>query len=151
MMIAVIFTVFAVLLQCTTAMPAPATAFGIQPSRIARAITAASTGPATAAPTNINSISNQFITIPGVTNSHVNIAPQTITLHVPTCVQTITPDSNGYVPPGTCGALWDYYPNFAAALLFAVLFAALTTIHIWQAARYKKVSAIMVVGEPIKG
>lgn len=35
---------------------------------------------------------------------------------------TITPDPNGWVPPGTCGFLSrPYYPSLSAALLFCVL------------------------------
>lgn len=84
--------------------------------------------------------STEVITIKGgVTNNHVTLAPQTIEIAIPTCVQTITPDKNGYVPPGTCNALWDYYPSFGAALVFTALFGILVSVHIWQAAAYKKV------------
>ncbi|KAI8241160.1 putative transcriptional regulatory protein, partial [Colletotrichum sp. SAR 10_96] len=83
-------------------------------------------------------ITTKFITIPGVTDSHVTVPAKTIALALPTCVQTIEPDANGYVPPGSCGALWNYYPSFAAAIAFAVVFGVLTAVHIWQAARYKK-------------
>ncbi|EQB56579.1 RTA1 domain-containing protein [Colletotrichum gloeosporioides Cg-14] len=83
-------------------------------------------------------IATEFITIPGVTNSHVTVPAKTIALALPTCVQTIEPDANGYVPPGSCGALWNYYPSFAAAIAFAVVFGVLTAVHIWQTARYKK-------------
>ena len=145
------FIFFAFIVAYCAAMPASKTAVFVQSSHIERAASPTTASPAAEPTVQINSISQQYITIDGVTNSYVNIAPQTITLNVPTCIQTITPDANGYVPPGTCGALWDYYPNFAAALLFAVLFATLTVIHIWQAARYKKVSTIMAVGGPIKG
>ncbi|KAK6206988.1 RTA1 domain-containing protein [Colletotrichum tabaci] len=92
---------------------------------------------ASAVPTG-NFITTKHIIIPGVTNSHVNIPAKTIDLALPTCIQTIEPDANGYVPPGECGAIWNYYPSFAAAMVFAVLFGALTAIHIWQAARHKK-------------
>lgn len=92
----------------------------------------------TAAPKSIFTTTNH-ITIGGVTNSHVTIPGHTIDVAIPTCKQTITPDENGYVPPGTCGAIWDYYPSFAAALTFAFLFGGLMVLHIWQAAKYKKV------------
>ncbi|KAH8654069.1 RTA1 like protein-domain-containing protein [Tricladium varicosporioides] len=75
--------------------------------------------------------------IPGVTNDHVTIPANTITILIPTCSKTIVPDSNGYVPPGTCGALYDYYPSFAAAIVFSLLFGALTIAHIWLAAKWK--------------
>ncbi|KAK6369813.1 uncharacterized protein PV06_01842 [Exophiala oligosperma] len=83
--------------------------------------------------------STEVITIKGgVTNSYVTIAPQTIHIAIPTCLQTITPDKNGYLPPGTCNALWDYYPSFGAALVFAALFGILVSVHICQAVAYKK-------------
>jgi hypothetical protein len=66
------------------------------------------------------------ITIPGVTNPHVTLPAKTIDITIPTCIKTITPDENGYVPPGTCGALYDYYPSFAAAVAAAVIFGILT-------------------------
>ena len=93
----------------------------------------------------IEFITTKYITIAGQTNDHVTIAPQTITLALPTCSQTITPDKNGYVPPGTCGALYDYYPSFAAAVVFAILFGMLTVAHIAQAAVFKKVSSALSV------
>ncbi|KAK7413770.1 hypothetical protein QQX98_007337 [Neonectria punicea] len=80
----------------------------------------------------------KHIIIGGVTNSHVTIPAKTITLALPTCVQTLEPDENGFLPPGTCNAIWKYYPSFAAALLFVALFAAVTAVHIWQAVHYKK-------------
>lgn len=81
----------------------------------------------------------KHVIIDGVTNSHVTIPGKTIDIVIPTCIQTITPDENGYVPPGTCGAIWNYYPSFAAALGFSCVFGALFFLHIWQAVRYRKV------------
>ncbi|KAJ9156525.1 RTA1 domain-containing protein [Pleurostoma richardsiae] len=115
--------------------PTPTPTLGVAISAIRRDASPASS--TTVAPTNINTETIQYITILGITDDHVTLQPQTIDLG-PTCVQTIAPDANGYVPPGTCGAIWDYYPSFAAALLFAGLFGTLTLLHIWQAARYKK-------------
>lgn len=38
---------------------------------------------------------------------------------------TVTPDANGWVPPGTCGYLSrPYYPSFIAALIFSAAAAA---------------------------
>ncbi|CAM1511944.1 Fc.00g094570.m01.CDS01 [Cosmosporella sp. VM-42] len=91
----------------------------------------------TALPTGIFTTTDHII-IDGVTNSHVTIPAKTIDISRPTCIQTITPDGNGYVPPGTCGAIWDYYPKFIAAIVFAALFAIVTAVHVWQAAKYKK-------------
>ncbi|MCJ1485727.1 hypothetical protein MMC06_005902 [Schaereria dolodes] len=67
--------------------------------------------------------------------------------HPPTCTQTITPDHNGYVPPGTCNALYRFYPSFAAALLFSLLFGATTLLHIGQAIASKKAFCwVIIVG-----
>jgi hypothetical protein len=93
----------------------------------------------TAAPEGWFTTTKNIATIGGVTDKYVTIPAKTISIVVPTCVQTLEPDENGYLPPGTCNAHWNYYPSFAAALAFALLFATLTGVHIWQAARYKKV------------
>lgn len=134
-----------------SAMPAPTPAPTLSPHlhHVQRDALTPSSTPATTA--DIYSITVQYNTIPGVTNAHVTIPAQTIALPVPTCIQTITPDANGYVPPGTCGAIWDYYPNFSAAVLFAALFAIVTAVHVWQAVHYRKVSAIMPTWKPSKG
>lgn len=93
-------------------------------------------------------ITTQHITIEGVTNDHVTVAGQTIDIAIPTCIQTITPDANGYVPPGTCGAIWDYYPNFPAALIFACIFGILTMVHLWQAIANRKVRLVKAFFAP---
>lgn len=94
----------------------------------------------TAAVDDIDSFTTTILNIiPGMTDSYVTIHPQTIAIAIPTCHQTITPDHNGYVPPGTCGAIWTYYPAFKAAVAFTVMFALLLGVHLWQAIIYKKV------------
>jgi len=86
--------------------------------------------------------STDIITIHGpVTKSDTTIPARTIVIAIPTCVQTITPDKNGYLPPGTCNALWTYYPSFGAAVLFTTAFGILLLGHIWQAFAYQKVRA----------
>lgn len=69
------------------------------------------------------------------------LTPHHVSLHLPTptCVQTITPDKNGFVPPGTCGALYNFYPSFGAAIAASVIFGMLTVLHIGQAVIYQKV------------
>ncbi|KAF7539256.1 hypothetical protein G7Z17_g12455 [Cylindrodendrum hubeiense] len=99
--------------------------------------TAAEKATTTAIPTGYF-ITTKTVIIDGVTNDHVTIAAKTVLLSIPTCVQTLEPDENGYLPPGTCNAIWNYYPSFAAALVFMGLFAIMTAVHIWQAAKYKK-------------
>ena len=91
------------------------------------------------APTG-NFISTQFITLPGETNAYYTRPEKTITLALPTCAQTIKPDKNGYVPPGSCGAYFAYYPSFAAAIVTTIIFGILTGIHIFLAAKWKAVS-----------
>ncbi|KAH7025053.1 RTA1 like protein-domain-containing protein, partial [Microdochium trichocladiopsis] len=79
------------------------------------------------------------ITITGFTNAHVTMPDKTIDIVIPTCIRTITPDANGYLPPGTCGALYKYYPSFVAAVVAAVAFGILTGVHVWKAfLQYRK-------------
>ncbi|KAJ7242162.1 RTA1 like protein-domain-containing protein [Mycena haematopus] len=104
--------------------------------------TAASTATATATPTTTpiptgEFLTTKFITVAGHTNAHETVAGHTVTLVLPTCIQTEIPDKNGFVPPGTCHALYDFYPSFAAAVLFSLLFGVVTTLHITQAAKRK--------------
>jgi hypothetical protein len=51
---------------------------------------------------------------------------------------TAVPDSNGYVPPSSCNALYSYNPSFAAAVAFTVLFAIVTVAHIVLAILHRK-------------
>ncbi|KAK5060073.1 hypothetical protein LTR84_009957 [Exophiala bonariae] len=89
--------------------------------------------------TMITFTTTELIVIDGETNAVLTIPAKTITLALPTCIQTVMPDSNGHVPPGTCGAIWDYYPSYGAAIAFTILFAALVAAHIWMAIKYQKV------------
>lgn len=84
-------------------------------------------------------LTTNYVTIAGVTNAHVTVPAKTISFAVPTCIQTLTPDKNGYLLPGTCNALYDYYPSSALALTFATIFGVLTLAHLTQAVFYKKV------------
>ncbi|RYP06128.1 hypothetical protein DL764_003350 [Monosporascus ibericus] len=83
-------------------------------------------------------LTSQYVTVPGVTNAHVTVPDRTITMVLPTCIQTTEPDANGYLPPGTCHAIWNYYPSFSGSLIFLLLFGPLTIGHVYQAAIYKK-------------
>ncbi|MCJ1403349.1 hypothetical protein MMC11_006572 [Xylographa trunciseda] len=89
--------------------------------------------PITITPITFTPISIRPVSIPTIT-------PVSLDLHLPTptCIGTITPDANGYVPPGTCHALYKFYPSFAAAVVFSILFGAATILHIFQAAVHKK-------------
>ncbi|KAI1104984.1 RTA1 like protein-domain-containing protein [Jackrogersella minutella] len=88
--------------------------------------------------TGVDFLTTEHVTVSGVTNEHVTVAGHTIDIAIPTCIQTITPDANGYLPPGTCHALWDYYPSFSAALAFTVIFGLLTLAHLYQSIAYRK-------------
>ncbi|KAL4811792.1 RTA1 like protein-domain-containing protein [Aspergillus spinulosporus] len=72
----------------------------------------------------------------------ISIEPFTLSsldLNLPsnTCTPTVSPDANGYVPPDQCNALYNYYPSFAAAVAFSVLFGILMIAHFIQATTYK--------------
>ncbi|KAI1483239.1 RTA1 like protein-domain-containing protein [Daldinia eschscholtzii] len=88
--------------------------------------------------TGIYFLTTQHATVGGITNAHTTVAAKTIDIVIPTCIQTIEPDKNGYLPPGTCNALWDYYPSFSAALVFTIIFGLLTLVHLYQALAYRK-------------
>lgn len=89
--------------------------------------------------TMVTFTTTKLIVIEGQTNSILTIPAKTVTLALPTCIQTINPDQNGHVPPGTCGAIWNYYPSYGVALAFTVVFAALVIAHVWMSVKYKKV------------
>lgn len=57
-----------------------------------------------------------------------------------TCISGLTPDKNGYVPPEACNANFAYYPSFAAAIIFSVIFGLALTLHLIQGITYRKVS-----------
>jgi hypothetical protein len=48
-----------------------------------------------------------------------------------------TPGLDGYVPAEACNALWVYFPSFAAAVAFSILFGILTIAHLVQAVVYR--------------
>jgi hypothetical protein len=98
---------------------------------------------------NVYFLKTQYIVIDGFTNAHATNPAKTITLALPTCIQTITPDKNGYVPPGTCNALYNYYPSFAAAIVVALLFGVLSVAHIVLAAKYKMVCKCRILFDDV--
>lgn len=58
---------------------------------------------------------------------------------IPECIKTIEPDSNGWVPPGTCGYYGKmYYPSFTQAAIFSALAGVMLLGHLVQAIRYPK-------------
>ena len=59
--------------------------------------------------------------------------------NTPKCTTTIKPDSNGWVPPGTCGYHGKmYYPSFGTAIIFSALAATMLFGHLVQAARFPR-------------
>ncbi|KAI0836543.1 RTA1 like protein-domain-containing protein [Hypoxylon sp. FL0890] len=101
---------------------------------------------ATPTATGVDFLTTQYVTIDGFTNDHATVPAKTIDIVIPTCIQTIKPDANGYLPPGTCNALWDYYPSFSAALAFTVIFGLLTIAHLYEAIAYRKVIEVLWAG-----
>ncbi|KAF7872208.1 hypothetical protein EAF04_003133 [Stromatinia cepivora] len=96
-------------------------------------------------------LTTNYVTIAGVTNAHVTVPAKTVSFAVPTCIQTLTPDKNGYLPPGTCNALYDYYLSSASALAFAAIFGLLTLAHLIQAVFYKKAYSFFIIAASIWG
>ncbi|CAN9431593.1 unnamed protein product [Alternaria sp. RS040] len=70
-----------------------------------------------------------------------SIPPVSLDLPAQTCTPGFsayaTPGIDGYVPADACNALWVYFPNFAAAVAFSVLFGILTIVHLTQAVVYR--------------
>lgn len=64
------------------------------------------------------------------------------------CISGLTPDKNGYVPPEACNANYSYYPSFAAAVIFSVIFGLVFTVHLIQGIAYRKVSKNTVICMP---
>jgi hypothetical protein len=136
-MLLIRFTLIAAVLETGTSALAHSVTFAVPTPTLAPRDTA------TATTTAIEFMTTEYITIAGETNDHFTRAPETIIIAVPTCIQTITPDKNGFVPPGTCNALYDYYPNFTAAVVFAALFGMSAIAHISQATYFKTVCSMI--------
>ncbi|MCJ1318600.1 hypothetical protein MMC15_003930 [Xylographa vitiligo] len=113
--------------------PTTTTSPSLQPSVSIISIPPIYIPPITLTPVHITPVSIRPVSIPTITPVSPNLH-----LPTPTCVQTITPDANGYVPPGTCNALYKFYPSFATALIFSIFFGVVTLLHIGQAAGHKK-------------
>ncbi|KAM4065470.1 RTA1 like protein [Hirsutella rhossiliensis] len=85
------------------------------------------------------------VSIPPVSIPPVSIPPLSLDLPTATCTPTIAPGKDGYLPPGSCGALWNYFPSFAAAVAFAVLFGVLLVAHLGQALQYSTGFAWVII------
>lgn len=62
----------------------------------------------------------------------------TTTQSSPTACVTVKPGRHGYVPAASCNANWDYDVTVELAILFTVLFGISFSIHLVQAAYFKK-------------
>lgn len=71
---------------------------------------------------------------PSIPSISLDLPPQTCT---PGFESYATPGLDGYVPADACNALWVYFPNFAAAVAFSILFGILTIAHLGQAVFYR--------------
>ncbi|KAF2201684.1 hypothetical protein GQ43DRAFT_431400 [Delitschia confertaspora ATCC 74209] len=71
---------------------------------------------------------------PSIPSLSLNLPPQTCT---PGFSSYATPGLDGYVPADACNALWVYFPNFAAAVAFSILFGIFTIAHLGQAVLYR--------------
>jgi hypothetical protein len=77
--------------------------------------------------------------------SKPEITPFSLSLSLDLPAQTCTPGNNAYATPGlnghvpaeACNANWLYFPNFAIAIAFSVLFGVLTIVHLCQAVVYR--------------
>lgn len=70
---------------------------------------------------------------PSIASFSLNLPPNTCT---PGFSSYATPGVDGYVPAEACNALWVYFPSFATAVAFSILFGILTILHLGQAIRY---------------
>jgi hypothetical protein len=71
---------------------------------------------------------------PSIPSLSLHLPPKTCT---PGFSSYVTPGLDGYVPADACNALWVYFPNFAAAVAFSILFGILTIAHLGQAVLYR--------------
>ena len=79
--------------------------------------------------------------LPTVSVAEPSIPPLSLNLPPETCTPGFssyaTPGVDGHVPADACNALWVYFPNFAAAVAFSILFGVLTIAHLVQAIVYR--------------
>ncbi|ESZ96241.1 hypothetical protein SBOR_3399 [Sclerotinia borealis F-4128] len=134
----------ALVLSTTTTLTSPTAASTIPQRDATTTVSTASTSP-------VYFLTTNFITVAGVTNAYVTLPAKTVSFAVPTCIQTLTPDNNGYLPPGTCNALYDYYPSSASALAFAAIFGVLTLAHIIQAVFYRNGYSFFMIAASLWG
>lgn len=85
------------------------------------------------------------VSIPPVSIRPVSIPPLSLDLPAPICTPTIAPGKDGYLPPGSCGALWNYFPSFVAAVAFSALFGVLFIAHLGQALHHRTVFAWVII------
>lgn len=96
---------------------------------------------ATTPPTRRDDAFKLSLDLPKVSIAAPSIPTLSLDLPVQTCTPGFpsyaTPGVDGFVPAGACNALWVYFPNFAAAIAFSILFGILTIAHVGQAVVYR--------------
>jgi hypothetical protein len=124
-------------------LPHLSAAFPTSTPSLALSARAAITSPpsATAPPSRRDDKFELSLDIPVVSIAKPSIASFSLDLPPQTCTPGFsayaTPGVDGYVPADACNALWVYFPNFAAAVAFSVLFGILTIAHLCQAVLYR--------------
>jgi hypothetical protein len=71
---------------------------------------------------------------PSIPSLSLDLPPETCT---PGFSSYANPGLDGYVPADACNALWVYFPNFAVAVAFSILFGIITIAHLGQAVLYR--------------
>ncbi|KAK3374765.1 RTA1 like protein-domain-containing protein [Podospora didyma] len=116
------------LLSAASPTPAPSSSLALS----TRAAVITSFPSATAPPPSRRRDRNNFD--PSIPPFSLDLPPNTCT---PGFSSYATPGLEGYVPADACNALWNYFPNFAAAVALSILFGILTIAHLAQAVRYR--------------
>ena len=127
---------FSLLLVCSAEHPSSATSFATTSAPSPRHEISITITPVSITPVSITPVSITPISIPPVSIPSLSLDLPTNTC-TPGAASYATPASHGYVPAEACNALWQYSPSFATAIIFSVLFGALTIAHLAQALVYR--------------
>ncbi|KAF3047194.1 hypothetical protein E8E12_011603 [Didymella heteroderae] len=131
----------ALLLPLLTAASSTAIQFTVLPARSAIAPPSVTIPPSRRERNFEPSIPPLTIDVPTISIAKPSIASFSLDLPPQTCTPGFssyaTPGPNGYVPAGACNALWVYFPSFASAIAFSVLFGIITIAHLCQAVLYR--------------
>jgi hypothetical protein len=122
---------FSLLLACSAENPSSTSSVATTVAPSPRHEISISITPVSITPVSITPVSVLPVSIPSLS---LNLPINTCT---PGATSYATPATHGYVPAEACNALWQYSPSFAAAIIFSVLFGALTIAHLAQALVYR--------------